>query len=665
MKVSLCMIAKNEGKNLRRCLQSVIGVVDEMIVVDTGSTDNTCEIANEFGAKVERFAWNGSFSDARNRSIDLAKGDWILFLDADEELTPESGVLLPPLLERKGVSGYFLRIENYVGGNGVTEMAPDIVFRLFRNKPEHRFHGAIHEQIADVILQHNKETQFVVAEDLVIRHYGFLDQQLIEKDKKNRNLRMVEEHIGETPDDKMLRFHYGVELYRVERYEQAANEFIKAAEGIDVNTGYLPKLMRYVTQCYYNQKKYELALNIIKQGLAWFPTYADLHYFQGLIYYEQGEYGLAYMAFGKAVAVPKQPSHFATINGVNGFRAYYFLGQIAEMFCNEEEALRNYVMSLRDNAACTAALECICRILEPRVDEAYAKQALGKICEFKGVGANKCIAEFLMNQSAYNLAYEFFDLAHQAAEEEAGMKLEEASDIKVKKAICLMQKREFAEAMSKFESITAEDPFFLPAMFNRLLAFWLQGRQQGLRKLAEDITALKLTEDSANVVKILVDNMGERSLPKVTLGKEGIVILLDVFKRSVVLGEWERAITLLEGVTPETKKELNSVVGECCFKYGKLELAERFLDACITENNQCWLAYFILAQVKEKQGELLDAHYYYRQAMSLEPKNPKNYIHLARLYDKMHQDIVKQTVEKYQDVPVVHGGLKLASGLGN
>ena len=664
MKVSLCMIVKNEGKNLRRCLQSVIDAVDEIIIVDTGSTDNSCEIAKEFGAKLQSFEWNGSFSDARNQSLELATGDWVLCLDADEELAPESTSILRRLIEDERISGYFLRIENYVGGNGATEMSPDIVFRLFRNCPEHRFRGAIHEQIADVITQHNKAAKFFVAEDMVIRHYGFLEQQIIEKDKKNRNLRMIEEHILKYPDDKLLHYHYGAELYRVGKYEQAADEFIKGADGVDSTTSYLPKLMRYIVLCYYNEKKYQAALNIIRQGLGWFPTYADLLYYQGIIYYEQKEYGLAYAAFSRAVAMPAQPSYYAPFSGTKGFRAYYHLGLIAELFCNQEEALRNYILSLRDNAAFSASLECICRILEPRTDAAYAKQSLEKICEFESPAANICVAELLMNQSAYKLAYEYFETATKAAEEVPGMKIYEAGAMKIKKAICLAQQQQFAAAINKFDSITPDEPQYSAAMFNKLFCFWLQGRQQEVRRLAEEITTLRLTEDSAGVIGILEHNLGDRIFPKVALGKEGISILLDVFKRTVDVGEWERATTLLDGLTPESASELSLAVGEWCFNYGNLELAERYLYTYISKNDKSEVAYFLLAQVKERQGLLLDAHYYYRQAMSLEPKNPKNYIRLVQLYDKMRQDIVRQAVEKYQDAPVLRAALEEASNQG-
>src|SRR5204863_5400745 len=84
-RLSLCMIVKNEERFLRNCLESVKDIVDEMVIVDTGSTDSTLDIAREYGAKVIPHVWKDDFSEARNVSLDHATGDWALWLDADEE----------------------------------------------------------------------------------------------------------------------------------------------------------------------------------------------------------------------------------------------------------------------------------------------------------------------------------------------------------------------------------------------------------------------------------------------------------------------------------------------------------------------------------------------------------------------------------------------------
>ena len=146
LRLSLCMIVKDEEEMLAGCLEPLRGVVDEMVVVDTGSTDRTVEIAESFGAKVVHFPWNGSFADARNVSLDNATGDWIMYLDADEHIEAEDAPKLRDLLGRTWREGFNLVETNYTGGEDTGSATTHLALRLWRRRPEYRFEGRIHEQ---------------------------------------------------------------------------------------------------------------------------------------------------------------------------------------------------------------------------------------------------------------------------------------------------------------------------------------------------------------------------------------------------------------------------------------------------------------------------------------------------------------------------------------
>ena len=141
--LTLAMIVKDEEEHLANCLRSVHGVANEIIVVDTGSTDDTVTIAIDAGARVLFFEWSDDFSAARNVSLRYASGDWILWLDADEELTPESVEPLKALLRDQTVAAAHLRIDNLMSGRIVPFLTP----RLWRNHPTIRFKQPIHEQV--------------------------------------------------------------------------------------------------------------------------------------------------------------------------------------------------------------------------------------------------------------------------------------------------------------------------------------------------------------------------------------------------------------------------------------------------------------------------------------------------------------------------------------
>ena len=149
--ISLCMIVKNEAHCLGRCLNSVHNHVDEIIIVDTGSEDSTVDIAQQYGAKVFHFPWRHDFAAARNFSLEQARGQWILYLDADEELeAPPENCSLRALTERSDVDAYYFDIKNFSDND---ELVRHINIRLFRNNPHYRFEGRLHEQILDAIMQ--------------------------------------------------------------------------------------------------------------------------------------------------------------------------------------------------------------------------------------------------------------------------------------------------------------------------------------------------------------------------------------------------------------------------------------------------------------------------------------------------------------------------------
>jgi glycosyltransferase involved in cell wall biosynthesis len=168
--LSLCMIVKNEALHLERCLRSVAGVVDELIVVDTGSTDGTLAIAEAGRAKVFSYRWQNDFALARNFSLEQATGEWILHLDADEELEPETRAQVKSLIGQTGADGIVMTQRSFTAGSDLVGYSDLRITRLFRNRPEFRYEQAIHEQIRPAIERHGGR---VAPSNLIIWHYGY------------------------------------------------------------------------------------------------------------------------------------------------------------------------------------------------------------------------------------------------------------------------------------------------------------------------------------------------------------------------------------------------------------------------------------------------------------------------------------------------------------
>ena len=182
-KLTLSMIVKNEAANLRECLESVNGVVDEIVIVDTGSTDNTLKIAEEFGASIYHFEWINDFSAARNFALSKSTGDWILYLDADERLDSRSKQELSHLLSNQNLVGVNCLINNVDEVTGTPKFMKYI--RLFRNSENIRFSGKAHEQIEGSLLESGYS---IVNSKIEITHLGYNVEKQELKKKAERNL---------------------------------------------------------------------------------------------------------------------------------------------------------------------------------------------------------------------------------------------------------------------------------------------------------------------------------------------------------------------------------------------------------------------------------------------------------------------------------------------
>ncbi len=229
--VSLCMIVKNEAENLERCLKSVQGVADELILVDTGSTDQTVELARAQGATVLPHTWQNDFALARNVGLARATGDWILHLDADEELEPGSRPRLKAVLAATASEGVNVCVRNFNPPGALAAYFDSPQARLFRNRPGHRYEQPIHEAIELSIKRLGGQ---VAQSDLLIWHYGYQVQTVQgEKDRAERNLAILEQAVAQYPEDPGHCARLGFTYYQLGRYEPAYTYLRRALVDLD------------------------------------------------------------------------------------------------------------------------------------------------------------------------------------------------------------------------------------------------------------------------------------------------------------------------------------------------------------------------------------------------------------------------------------------------
>ena len=202
--IGAALIVKNEEKNIERALKSLLALCSQIVVVDTGSIDATPSICSRLGAELHFHKWTDDFSEARNYALSLMRTDWIISLDADEEIIRSSSHSSEHLFENERIGGIRVKIQNELNTGGIREHA---FTRIFRNNPGIRFTGKIHEQISDSILNMNFE---IADSDIIIHHYGY---HSIEPERIERNRELLKTEMAEQGDDPWLKYHFAETLF--------------------------------------------------------------------------------------------------------------------------------------------------------------------------------------------------------------------------------------------------------------------------------------------------------------------------------------------------------------------------------------------------------------------------------------------------------------------
>lgn len=202
--ISAAMIVRNEEKFLEGCLESLGGVVDEVVVVDTGSSDTSKDIALSYGARVFDFPWNGSFADARNEAIGRSRGKWILYIDADERFVSGGRAAVEAELSRPGYAAHTVKFHPITGYTSYRE------YRIFLNDPRIRFEGVIHESMVAGMNSAAEEDGLAIGDSpFSIIHTGY-DGELTHKHE--RNLPLLVKQIENDPGRMYLRWQLGVAM---------------------------------------------------------------------------------------------------------------------------------------------------------------------------------------------------------------------------------------------------------------------------------------------------------------------------------------------------------------------------------------------------------------------------------------------------------------------
>ncbi|MEX0717774.1 MAG: glycosyltransferase [Planctomycetaceae bacterium] len=340
IRLSLCMIVRDNEGTIRPCLESIRPWVDEMVVVDTGSSDRTPEICRELGARVFEFPWCDDFAAARNASLAPARGEWIFWMDSDDTMTPECGRRLRELAlgtHSSQVLGYVMQV--HCPGADADDLTVVDHVKLFRNRPDLRFEGRIHEQILPAIRRTDGE---VAWSSVHVVHSGSDHSPEGRRRKLERDFRLLELELAEKPEHTFVLFNLGMTCADAERPEEAVAYLQRSLSAAQPGESHVRKAYALLIGCLAQLGRHSESEKACAGALAIFPDDKELLFRRAILHHHFGRLGESERDYRRVLHDP-EPRHFTSVDsGIAGFKARHNLALVLEDLGRFEDAEREW-----------------------------------------------------------------------------------------------------------------------------------------------------------------------------------------------------------------------------------------------------------------------------------------------------------------------------------
>lgn len=356
--VSVCIIVKNEEKHIEECCKRLQPYGFETVIVDTGSTDHTIDLARKYTDRVYSFRWCDDFSAAKNYALQKASHDWILSLDCDEYVEAIDVPSLQECMRKQPKSAGRILIRNRFTENGQTSYEQVRVSR-FANRQYYHFEGAIHEQLVPITRQglampsamvrppvyaatppmhlDGAPVKYVYPSPITVLHVGYDGSEEEMQAKSRRNIALLEKELEKQGADPYLYYQLGQSYRKLHDYENALLYFNNGlAMDVDPALDYVQAMVESYGYTLLDLNQNREALNLLNVYDV-FARRADFLFLMGLVFMNNGMFNEAVQEFQKSTAMEE-----FTVDGVNSYKAYYNIGVIYECTGHIQKARKAY-----------------------------------------------------------------------------------------------------------------------------------------------------------------------------------------------------------------------------------------------------------------------------------------------------------------------------------
>ncbi|WP_156291946.1 glycosyltransferase [Oceanobacillus salinisoli] len=610
MNFSVCVITKNEEKNIAKCIKSVQPLTCEVVVVDTGSSDNTTSIAKELGAKVFYFKWIDDFSKARNYAISKATGEWIIFLDADEYVTKESINYIPLAIKEannKQVDFITSLLINYDKANNLV-MNSTPTNRIFRRIPDIHYVGAIHEILSRKGHDGYKGKRLDASKYIQIFHTGYSIEDRVEKNKAERNLKLLFSELEEKPNDSNTCFYISESLAMAGRIDEALLYAVKVIENDNVTLlGVKEKnyinIINYMSKLNYSRKE---ILNIINAAIETNPSYPDFYFYLGNLLKKEERYFDAIDAYNMGLknlenAFNSQSKTLAQLKDV-----YHSLGSLLYRTNQLHKSIESYVEVLKIDRYALHSLKELISILNRYESSEDIVKFLSNIYNYKDVKEILTLLHTSLQINSFSLSEQFFNYL---TNEQQKFLSKESTYIELLKG-------QYNSSAEKFKRLYLNTFEHETAIFC-LISAELSDKKEVIKELKDYV--------KPSLRRIIEKMLNENTIE---LLEEDYYEVLNIIKQYIKIGHTDKIIYLLDFVS---EKKLNEIA-DLLFFYEKYELSlevyNKYLEHGYTISTEN------LSNILTRMGECLNELEQYKLSMKFFEDalnlNPNNY----RIYEK-------------------------------
>jgi glycosyltransferase involved in cell wall biosynthesis len=617
LRLSLCMIVRDEEQILPQCLAAVAGAVDEIVIVDTGSTDATIEIARSFGARVIEREWTGSFADARNVSFDAASGDWLMYLDADEVLVHEDRELLRSLRARTWREAFYFAQTSYTGDSEDGGAVAHDVLRMFRNRDEYRFEGRLHEQVAHRLPGYLPER--IEAAGVRIEHYGYLGVVRAARCKSERNIELLRLQQAEGLPNPFLHFNLGCEYAAAGDRAAALIEFEHAWSMLEVaedkgSYKFAPALMNRLVKALRTCGRPAQALARARQGLELFPGFTDLVLEQAHAALALGRQDQAVERLERCIEMGEAARGYTSTVGTGTFLPRLQLAQLKRSSGDLQGAIEQLEYCVREHPRFIGSVlpyagALLASGVEPLEVVATVERHMPDLV---------ASGRFMLGTAHYEAG------ATSAGEEQFRLVLARhphSARARVALAESLLAQRLYAEAAIEAALVRSDDPLAVIAcrseLFARVVGADLPGAALALQKAQQ----AGMADAELDLFRAWTQRAGTGAC-STALAEEALPQLEVMLEALLRVHEFEAFETLLDVFqgSPIGERERRELLAEMYMRRGfAASAAEQWMAVCRQEPDV--RALLGLARVAAARGMTREAHDFAGAVLSRDPEN--------------------------------------------